>query len=70
MLSGTDASVSSISFSFLNSCLLGIEIKSLVGHKSKLKDVPKLTSMIQSHLKQVFVQNLIYPNTQQIQFLK
>ena len=58
--------IPSISCSFLNSCILGLEIKSLVGHKSKLKDVPKLTAMIHSRLKEVFVQNLIYPNTQQI----
>lgn len=41
---------------------LEVEIHSLLGHRSKLKDVPKLTSLLQARLKGVIRSRLLYPH--------
>ncbi|ORX77546.1 hypothetical protein K493DRAFT_271539 [Basidiobolus meristosporus CBS 931.73] len=45
---------------------LQINIKSLLGHHTKVKDLPKLSSLIIGKLRNVFTQELVYPNGKKI----
>lgn len=42
--------------------LLDIEIHSMLGHRSKLKDVPKLTEILHSRIQRTLRQHLLHPN--------
>lgn len=41
---------------------LDLDIHSLVGHRSKLKDVPKLTAIISNRIRQAICQHILFPN--------
>ena len=47
--------------SVMDNCILDIEVNSLLGHHSKVKDLSKLTSMIVSKLKNVFIERCVWP---------
>ena len=49
--------------------LLELEIGSLVGHRTKLKDLPKITAGIVEGLKKVLSETLIYPRSIKIPLL-
>lgn len=42
---------------------LDVEIHSLIGHRSKLKDVPRLTSLLQARLKGAIRRHLLHPHS-------
>lgn len=42
--------------------LLDLEIHSLIGHRTKLKDVPKLTEMLHTRIRQAIAARLLPPN--------
>lgn len=42
---------------------LDVEIHSLIGHRSKLKDVPRLTSLLQARLKGAIRSHLLHPHS-------
>ena len=46
--------------------LLDLEIHSLVGHRSKLKDVPKLTAILYGRIKNAIRERVLYPKQVQI----
>jgi maintenance of morphology protein 1 len=46
--------------------LLDLEIHSLVGHRSKLKDVPKLTAILYGRIKDAIKERVLYPKQIQI----
>lgn len=41
---------------------LDLEVHSLVGHRTKLKDIPKLTSVLRERIKKTIGDKLIHPN--------
>ncbi|KAJ3281712.1 ERMES complex subunit mmm1 [Borealophlyctis nickersoniae] len=51
-----------VSVSILEDFLLDFEVRSLLGHRTKVKDLPKLASMITSKLRSVFVDELVWPS--------
>lgn len=51
----------SLSFYILEDFLLEFGVGSLLGHRTKVKDLPKLTFLIVNALRQVFIKNLVYP---------
>ncbi|KAJ3000446.1 ERMES complex subunit mmm1 [Globomyces sp. JEL0801] len=50
-----------LSFFIMEDFILDFGVSSLLGHRTKVKDLPKLTSLITSTLRAVFVQELVYP---------
>jgi maintenance of morphology protein 1 len=42
--------------------ILDFGVSSLLGHRTKVKDVPKLTSLITSMLRNIFIKELVYPS--------
>lgn len=62
----TDQSPPMLSFSFMDACSLSIEVKSLLGHRTKIKDLPKLTSMISRRIRTLFMERLVWPSVQRI----
>lgn len=42
---------------------LDLEIHSLIGHRTKLKDIPKLTSLLQEQLRRILVDRILEPHT-------
>lgn len=40
---------------------IDVDIRSLIGHRSKLKDLPKVTSILQSRIRQALVDSILYP---------
>ena len=52
-----------LSLSFLEEdIILDFDVRSLLGHRTKIKDLPKFTSMITHKLKKVFIDEIVYPN--------
>jgi maintenance of morphology protein 1 len=58
VLDGDKVSVSALGEDFE----LDLQIHSLIGHRSKLKDIPKLTSVLRERLRRVIEQKLIDPH--------
>ncbi|KAL2913362.1 ERMES complex subunit mmm1 [Polyrhizophydium stewartii] len=52
----------SVSLSILDDFLLEFEVRSLLGHRTKVKDLPKLTSLICNKLRSMFVDELVWPS--------
>ncbi|KAJ3022975.1 ERMES complex subunit mmm1 [Thoreauomyces humboldtii] len=51
-----------LSFSILNDFALEFEVRSLLGHRTKVKDLPKLASLITSKIRSVFVEEVVWPS--------
>lgn len=51
----------SLAYSIINDFVLDFEVKSLMGHRTKIKDLPKLTNLITRKLRQLFVEHLVFP---------
>ncbi|KAJ3051590.1 ERMES complex subunit mmm1, partial [Quaeritorhiza haematococci] len=51
-----------IAFSILEDFLLEFEVRSLLGHRTKVKDLPKLTQLITSKLRSVFIEEIVWPS--------
>ncbi|TPX58977.1 hypothetical protein PhCBS80983_g02811 [Powellomyces hirtus] len=51
-----------LSISILDNFLLDFEVKSLLGHRTKVKDLPKLASLITSKIRSVFVDEIVWPS--------
>lgn len=45
----------------LDDFVLEFSVKSLLGNRTKIKDLPKLTSLISSRLRGLFVQYVVHP---------
>ncbi len=41
-------------------------VASLLGHRTKVKDLPKLTSLITGALRSAFIKELVYPSKKTI----
>ncbi|KAI9102800.1 hypothetical protein DFS34DRAFT_409992 [Phlyctochytrium arcticum] len=50
-----------LSLSVMDNFILEFEVRSLVGHRTKVKDLPKLASIITSKLRAVFIEELVWP---------
>ncbi|KAI8844056.1 hypothetical protein BJ741DRAFT_589929 [Chytriomyces cf. hyalinus JEL632] len=48
--------------SILENFVLEFEVKSLLGHRTKVKDLPKLASLITHKLRSVFVDEIVWPS--------
>ena len=44
----------SIQLSVLDDVILSFEVKSLLGHRTKIKDLPKVTTLIVSRIRALF----------------
>ncbi|TPX72920.1 hypothetical protein SpCBS45565_g00023 [Spizellomyces sp. 'palustris'] len=51
-----------ISISILDDFSLEFEVRSLLGHRTKVKDLPKLASLITSKLRSVFIEEIVWPS--------
>ncbi|KAG5457066.1 MAG: hypothetical protein BJ554DRAFT_3021, partial [Olpidium bornovanus] len=38
-----------------------LDIRSLIGHRAKVQDIPKVTSLVESRLRSAFDSQLVYP---------
>lgn len=63
---GTGSSPPTLSFSLLNSTVLDLEVKSLLGHRTKIKDLPKLTNILLHRIKTAFTLELVWPSVKRI----
>lgn len=54
-----------IAISSYSDFILDLQVQSLIGSKTKLEDIPKLTDLIQTKLRNMYIDKLVYP-----QFLK
>ncbi|KAI8916192.1 hypothetical protein EDD86DRAFT_185713 [Gorgonomyces haynaldii] len=61
-----DQFTSAIGISVMDDIILEFQIKSLLGHRTKVKDLPKLTELVTMRLKQAFVDHLVYPRKMNI----
>ncbi|KAJ3215072.1 ERMES complex subunit mmm1 [Dinochytrium kinnereticum] len=52
--------------SILEDFLLEFEVRSLLGHRTKVKDLPKLTSLITSRLRSLFMDEIVWPSFKRI----
>jgi maintenance of morphology protein 1 len=52
--------------SILEDFMLEFEVRSLLGHRTKVKDLPKLTSLITAKLRSVFVDELVWPSFKRV----
>ncbi len=59
-------SSASLLFSFAPDYRLEFQIKSLIGSRSKLQDVPKVGELIESRLRKWFVDRCVSPRFQQV----
>ncbi|EGF81443.1 hypothetical protein BATDEDRAFT_87389 [Batrachochytrium dendrobatidis JAM81] len=50
-----------VSVSVLDDFLLDFDVRSLLGHRTKVKDLPKLTSLISNSLRSVFISEMVFP---------
>ncbi|KAJ3119899.1 ERMES complex subunit mmm1 [Nowakowskiella sp. JEL0407] len=55
-----------LSITILEDFNLEFEVKSLLGHRTKVKDLPKLSSMIVSKLRSRFIEEIVWPNSKRI----
>ena len=51
-----------IAISVLNDFVLDMEVKSLLGHRTKIKDLPKLRQILISKIKFFFIERFVYPH--------
>ncbi|KAI8817968.1 uncharacterized protein EV422DRAFT_200473 [Fimicolochytrium jonesii] len=51
-----------LSISILDDFILDFEVRSLLGHRTKVKDLPKLASLITSKLRAVFEEEIVWPS--------
>ena len=65
-ISDTKDSPAYINISFLEDLELDFQVESLLGHRSKVKDLPKLTQIIVSRLKKTFADYFVHPNSRKI----
>ena len=56
-----------ISVYIRNDSILEFGVGSLIGNKTKVKDLPKLTQMLQDMLKKSFYQKMVYPSKKVVQ---
>ncbi|ORY50882.1 hypothetical protein BCR33DRAFT_694617 [Rhizoclosmatium globosum] len=61
-----DSSETFLAISILEDYDLEFEVRSLLGHRTKVKDLPKLTSLITSQLRAVFVDAIVWPSFKKI----
>lgn len=47
---------------------LEIGVGSLLGHRTKVKDLPKLTTLIASALRQAFINEIVFPASKAFKF--
>lgn len=59
-------SPTTLAFSFLDDYRLDLSIRSLVGSRSRLQDVPKITSLVEARLHTWFDERCVEPRFQQI----
>ncbi|KAJ1567155.1 hypothetical protein HK405_006955, partial [Cladochytrium tenue] len=52
--------------SILEDFSLGFEVRSLLGHRTKVKDLPKITSLITSKLRSVLVDEIVWPSFKKV----
>ncbi|KAJ3100082.1 ERMES complex subunit mmm1 [Phlyctochytrium planicorne] len=52
--------------SILEDFCLEFEVRSLLGHRTKVKDLPKLTALITSRLRSVFMDEIVWPSFKRI----
>ncbi|KAJ3413067.1 ERMES complex subunit mmm1 [Chytridiales sp. JEL 0842] len=52
--------------SILEDFMLEFEVRSLLGHRTKVKDLPKITSLITAKLRSVFVDEIVWPSFKRI----
>ncbi|KAJ1332093.1 hypothetical protein BSLG_009026 [Batrachochytrium salamandrivorans] len=50
-----------VSVSVLDDFILEFDLRSLLGHRTKVKDLPKLTSLICTALRSMFISELVWP---------
>ena len=59
-----------LSFYISQDSVLDFGVGSLLGHRTKVKDLPKLTQMLQGMLKKTFYSNFVYPSKQEFKIPK
>lgn len=64
---GSPQSATQLTFSFLNDYRLELSIRSLLGNKSRLQDVPKIAQLVESRLRLWFNERVVEPKFQQIE---
>ncbi|CAG8544122.1 4029_t:CDS:2 [Diversispora eburnea] len=63
----TDSDSSYIVVSVLPEFTLEFDIQSLIGSRSKLEDIPKVTQIITSKLRNIFSEKFVHPNSMKIE---
>ncbi|KAJ3167951.1 ERMES complex subunit mmm1 [Geranomyces variabilis] len=57
-----DLPTSHLSISILDDFALDFQVCSLLGHRTKIKDLPKLAALITSKIRSVFVDEIVWPS--------
>ena len=65
--SPTNSSPTTLAFSFLDDYRLDLSIRSLVGSRSRLQDVPKISQLVEARLHTWFDERCVEPRFQQIE---
>lgn len=55
-----------LTFSFLPNYQLELQVESLIGSRSKLKNVSKVAKLVESRLRKVFDERCVFPNEQKV----
>jgi len=63
---GTTRSPTTLAFSFLPDYRLDISVRSLVGSRARLQDVPKIAQIVEARIHQWFDERCVEPRVQQI----
>ncbi len=63
---GSPQNATTLAFSFLDDYRLDLSIRSLVGSRSRLQDVPKIAQLVESRLHKWFDERAVEPRFQQI----
>jgi maintenance of morphology protein 1 len=64
---GSPMNATTLAFSFLDDYRLDLSIRSLVGSRSRLQDVPKIASLVEARLHTWFDERCVEPRFQQIE---
>ncbi|PMD58869.1 uncharacterized protein K444DRAFT_653158 [Hyaloscypha bicolor E] len=64
---GTAGNATTLAFSFLDNYRLDLSIRSLVGSRSRLQDVPKIAQLVEQRLHMWFDKRCVEPRFQQIE---
>jgi maintenance of morphology protein 1 len=64
---GTAGNATTLAFSFLDDYRLDLSIRSLVGSRSRLQDVPKIAQLVEQRLHMWFDERCVEPRFQQIE---